>query len=677
MNGLFKVSLLVSITLLLGVNLDAQRTCAAHDHMLEQMEKNPRFKQKMKQIEQHTIRAIKNPLKATPDVITIPVHVIVVYANSQQNISNAQIQSQIDVLNKDYRKVNSDWNNTPSEFRSLVSDTKIEFTLQDIERHSNSKSSWGTNNAVKSSYPPYLPNTHLNVWVCNIGGGILGYAQFPGGAASTDGIVISPQYFGSSDYGSNFYLSSPFDKGRTATHEVGHWLNLRHIWGDGGCGATDYVDDTPDAASSNNGCPSHPHSSCGTNDMFMNYMDYVNDACMYMFTAGQTARMRAIFEPGGPRESFVSNTNPNTCNVTACNGNVSLKLVLDNYPSEVSWQLVSESGSAIDQGSGYSTKGQTINKSWNLPKGKYTFTINDSYGDGICCSEGNGSYTLKDGCNDILKSGGSYGKSERFTFCVENGGGGSNTPPVAKANGPYSAKPNVQINFSSNGSKDPDGSITKYKWEFGDGSTSSKANPSHAYKNTGTYKVKLTVTDNDGATGSSETTATISSSTNDVVLSFDDFENGFGKWTDGGGDCSLYSGSSYAYEGSKSINIRDNSGTSSSFYLTNGIDVTSFQALEVKFYFIAVSMESGEDFGVQYFDGQSWKTVAAYASGSGFDNDKFYSVSVDIKKSEYNFPTNMKIRFICDASSNYDNVYIDNVSIIGKYTSNARMSTGD
>jgi hypothetical protein len=148
---------------------------------------------------------------------------------------------------------------------------------------------------VKTTYPPYSPNTHLNFWVCNIGSGILGYAQFPGGSAATDGVVISPQYFGSSDFSSSFYLSAPFDKGRTATHEVGHWLNLRHIWGDGTC-ATDYVDDTPYAQEANYGCPTHPHYTCNSNDMFMNYMDYTDDACMFMFSNEQKARARAIFD---------------------------------------------------------------------------------------------------------------------------------------------------------------------------------------------------------------------------------------------------------------------------------------------------------------------------------------------------------------------------------------------
>ena len=134
---------------------------------------------------------------------------------------------------------------------------------------------------------------YLNIWVCNIGGGILGYAQFPGGAASTDGVVLGGEYFG--------VTGGVYGAGRTATHEVGHYFNLRHIWGDGRCRQDDFVADTPSSDSSNGGCPTFPSVSCKTADMTMNYMDYTYDNCMYMFTDGQRNRMRALFAPGGAR----------------------------------------------------------------------------------------------------------------------------------------------------------------------------------------------------------------------------------------------------------------------------------------------------------------------------------------------------------------------------------------
>jgi len=142
---------------------------------------------------------------------------------------------------------------------------------------------------------------YLNLWVCDLGNGLLGYAQFPGGPADTDGVVILNSAFGT--IGS---AASPFDLGRTAVHEVGHWLNLNHIWGDtSDCTGTDHVPDTPGAQLPNYNKPVFPHVTCtnGPNgDMFMNYMDYVDDDSMVMFTTGQSARMQATL--AGPRSSI-------------------------------------------------------------------------------------------------------------------------------------------------------------------------------------------------------------------------------------------------------------------------------------------------------------------------------------------------------------------------------------
>ncbi|RCS26112.1 zinc metalloprotease [Polaribacter sp. WD7] len=234
-------------------------------------------------------------------VINIPVYVHVVYSNSNENISDAQVASQIKVLNDDFRRANSDANNTPNEFASVAADSEITFTLANTFRHPNSRTSWGTNDAVKGSYPPITPSTHLNIWVANIGGGILGYAQFPGGSPSTDGIVVSPQYFGTTGF-----VAAPFDGGRTTTHEVGHYLNLRHIWGDGRCNRDDFVSDTPSSDRPNYGCPTSANH-CRSNDQFMNYMDYTDDSCMNMFSEGQKSRMRSILVAGGARASLAGN----------------------------------------------------------------------------------------------------------------------------------------------------------------------------------------------------------------------------------------------------------------------------------------------------------------------------------------------------------------------------------
>ena len=152
------------------------------------------------------------------------------------------------------------------------------------------------------------------MWVCQLAGGLLGCAQFPGGPAETDGVVIL--YTG---FGTTGTAAPPFDRGRTATHEIGHWLNLFHIWGDDGtgCNGTDEVGDTPNAAGPNFGCPAFPHVTCSNGpdgDMFMNYMDYTDDTCMFMFTAGQVTRMQAALD--GPRSSIGSTVMPAT-SVTA------------------------------------------------------------------------------------------------------------------------------------------------------------------------------------------------------------------------------------------------------------------------------------------------------------------------------------------------------------------------
>ncbi|WP_275316823.1 zinc metalloprotease [Tenacibaculum bernardetii] len=296
----------------------ANDKCHSMKVLNRQLKENPGLYKKMYDIEYATRKLIAAKGKPTnggggnggggttpePDnlgVVNIPVYVHVVYSNSQQNISNAQIASQITVLNADFRKQNSDAGNTPSEFAGRAADSEITFSLAGTFRHSNSTSSWGTNNAVKSAYPPVTPATHLNIWVANIGGGILGYAQFPGGSSATDGVVCSPQYFGTTGY-----VSAPFNGGRTMTHEVGHYLNLRHIWGDGRCRQDDFVADTPSSDAPNYGCPSYPTVNCKSNDMTMNYMDYTDDACMTMFSEGQKSRMRAIFAAGGSRASMLN-----------------------------------------------------------------------------------------------------------------------------------------------------------------------------------------------------------------------------------------------------------------------------------------------------------------------------------------------------------------------------------
>ncbi len=290
-----------------------ERKCAAYDVLEEQLKADPTLKKRMDDIEDFTNRFSKSPYlqRLSGDSIIIPVVVNVLYRTTAENISLAQIQSQIDVLNEDYKSTNIDISMVPSLFSGVKSgDTKIRFVLDAVVRKSTTKKSWGTNDAMKKSntggISPSSPATKLNLWACTLGGGILGYAQFPGGNSATDGVVILNSAFGSrAKYPGGYYIST-YDLGRTATHEVGHWFNLRHIWGDSNCG-DDLVDDTPLHTGANYGCPAAGiKSTCsGTPVMMtMNYMDYTDDACMYMFSAKQKTRMQATYAVGGPRASF-------------------------------------------------------------------------------------------------------------------------------------------------------------------------------------------------------------------------------------------------------------------------------------------------------------------------------------------------------------------------------------
>jgi len=294
-----------------------RRTCGAMSVHHRLLELDPNFRLRQAQLENATamrmslgVRAMR---KAAP--ITIPVVVHVVYKTPAENISAAQIKSQIKVLNKDYRAKNADKSKVPPVWKGLVADVGILFTLASkdpkgkpttgITRTKTTRVSFDTDDSVKSSATggvnAWPADRYLNIWVCTLANGILGYAQFPGGPKKTDGVVILNTAFGTVGT-----AGAPFNRGRTTTHEVGHWLNLRHIWADTeDCSGTDFVADTPNAAGPNYGKPKFPHVTCnnGPNgDMFMNYMDYVDDDAMFMFTTQQVVRMQTAMS--GPRKKF-------------------------------------------------------------------------------------------------------------------------------------------------------------------------------------------------------------------------------------------------------------------------------------------------------------------------------------------------------------------------------------
>jgi Pregnancy-associated plasma protein-A len=241
-------------------------------------------------------------------LVTIPTVVHVVWSRPEHNIGDDQLATQIEALNRDFRRRNDDVSLLPPVWAAVAADADVEFALVDVTRTRTEVASFDTDDAVKSARTggadAVSTDSTLNLWVCQLGGGLLGYAQFPGGPPETDGVVVTYTAFGSTGT-----AAAPFDLGRTSTHEVGHWLNLRHIWGDDGdgCGGDDFVADTPNQAGPNYGRPVYPKVSCDNaphGDMFVNYMDYTDDAAMVMFTQGQAARMAATLR--GPRSGLLA-----------------------------------------------------------------------------------------------------------------------------------------------------------------------------------------------------------------------------------------------------------------------------------------------------------------------------------------------------------------------------------
>ncbi|WP_053975856.1 M43 family zinc metalloprotease [Mangrovimonas xylaniphaga] len=473
------------------------------------------------------------------DVIVIPVVVHVLHNGEVigvgPNITEAQVLSQITVLNEDYRRMmgtpgyntNEDGADVEVEF-VLAQQTPEGCPTNGIDRVNICMDGVGYSEMQSQKTQTYWdPANYLNMWSAKFIDdleGILGYAQFPGGTASTDGVASNYITFGSSDYDDGtFSLSAPYDKGRTMTHEVGHFLGLYHTF-QGGCDDEDYCDDTPAVEEANYGCPTS-NLSCGTYDMVENFMDYTNDECMNVFTNDQKARILAVLSTSTNRDSLedsfalnaptevtsdpavaieelqigcgtsitpvvtLSNwgTQPltavtfqydidsgtpitynwsgtldaqssvqvvleamettagdhtfnvslaNSLNARTCNdgdstcfsvndalqiaaSQINLTLTLDIYGSETTWSLQDSEGNMLYSGGPYTdgNLGTVFSEIFNLSgEDCYLFTINDTYGDGICCDLGKGSYQLADGEGNILVEGGEFQNAESVTI---------------------------------------------------------------------------------------------------------------------------------------------------------------------------------------------------------------------------------------------------------------------
>jgi zinc-dependent metalloproteinase lipoprotein len=415
--------------------LNAQ-TAHKHDrcgtmHVYEQHLKHKLRKQNLQSFENWLQRKIgdRSKQRTQATVYTIPVIVHVVHSGDEigfdNNISADQVLSQIIVLNQDFRRTNPDKGNTPTVFADVAADTEIQFELAVLDSNGNkleepgihryedkSRTSWSTSE-IESELKPktsWDPNKYLNIWVVKLSSsGTLGYAQFPEQSTldgisidpstdlpETDGVVINTGFFGSNhtDVGSSFNLSAPFDRGRTATHEVGHWLGLRHIWGDGDCSADDFCADTPNAGKDNDGltdCSSIVNSCTDDafDDMYQNYMDYTSDACMNLFTKDQTTRMRTVLENSPRRKEVVANSRfvlsvdqsallANSSQISPNPAQGSTRISLNNaLTGEVKILLTDLSGKVLQ-----STTSQKAGKNWSyqlasqqLPQGVYIVTV--------------------------------------------------------------------------------------------------------------------------------------------------------------------------------------------------------------------------------------------------------------------------------------------------------------
>ncbi len=303
-----KILFLIIITSTFIIN--AQERCGTKIITKKMIKNNTNYATAKENVNKEVERWIKKHANNhKKNIITIPVVVHVVWKTNVQNISDAQIQSQIDVLNEDYRRTNIDQINTPNVWETIAADCEIEFCLaktdpngqptNGINRVQTTHGQFGMDSDIHTSSAggadDWPNDDYLNIWVCDLGSGLLGYATPPSSwIGDGDGLVIGYRYFGRIGT-----LQSPYNKGRTATHEIGHWLNLDHLWGGWGSCGNDQVSDTPKQESENYSCPGFPANidACNTTnpngDMFMNYMDYTNDACMNLFTNGQKTRMLA------------------------------------------------------------------------------------------------------------------------------------------------------------------------------------------------------------------------------------------------------------------------------------------------------------------------------------------------------------------------------------------------
>lgn len=365
----------------------------------------------------------------------------------------------------------------------------------------------------------------------------------------------------------------------------------------------------------------------------------------------------------GVGNAYGGTTPPPTANCVG--GSMNLVLKLDNYPSETSWNIKDNSNTIVAQGSGYTQVGSLMNLPISLSPGNYTFTINDSYGDGICCAYGQGYYHLISG-TDTVKSGGAFGTSESQTFCVSVVA--DTIAPSVPLNLTASNTTQNSTDLSWSASTDNVG-VSQYKIYQNNALIDSASGTTYTVNglNPGTtYAFLVKAEDAAGNISAGSTLAIVTTLANSTssVLHQGYFETGWDGWIDGGGDCSRYSSASRSYEGNYCIYIRDNSGNASSMS-SPSFNLSTYDNVVIEFYFYNAGVENGESFWLRYSNGSGWTTLRTYVKGSNFLGGKFYKVTAVIPSSSANFTSNTSFRLQANASDNSDLIYIDAVTITG------------
>jgi hypothetical protein len=309
-----KTGLLMPLLLWLSISQAQTQSCFSTPYQQDLLKNDPALQQRIRQVEEFTKQHTVSTNRVESAVIKIPVVVHILYHYPSEKIDPARVMSQLNVLNTCFRHRNADSVKTPSVFKPFAADCELEFQLaiSDPRRHSTSGiiykytpiEKWKMDDAMKFSSntgdDAWDANSYLNIWVCHLDK-LAGYASFPGSELSRDGVVLDFSAFGVTS-------NTGYGLAKTAVHEMGHWFGLKHIWGDENCG-DDGVYDTPKQASYTYGCPTTIRITCGNGpygDMYMNYMDFTSDDCTNMFTFGQKARMRSLFDTGGPRNALLN-----------------------------------------------------------------------------------------------------------------------------------------------------------------------------------------------------------------------------------------------------------------------------------------------------------------------------------------------------------------------------------